>query len=265
MDFTCKACWVLDGHKTPDPVGSMYAGVVSHESICIAFTYAALNGLNVCVADIRNTDLQAPSSQKDYIICGPEFGIVNVGKVALIHRALYGGKSAGKDFRNHLQSCMQHLHFKSYPADPDVWIQPAQKGYGSPCYNYVLLSDDDTLIISENAECILRDELGCYFQLKQESISSPQIYLGGHVWKVTLENGLRTWSFSVSQYVQAAIKNVEVHISNNATRQWKLPAKEMPLRATYRPELDLSPELGHEDVSYYQSLIGILHWIVELG
>ena len=32
-----------------------------------------------------------------------------------------------------------------------------------------------------------------------------------------------------------------------------------------RPELDFLPELGHEDASYYQSLIGVLCWIVELG
>ena len=30
--FTRKARWVLDGHKTNDPVGSKYAGVVSSES-----------------------------------------------------------------------------------------------------------------------------------------------------------------------------------------------------------------------------------------
>ena len=59
----------------------------------IAFTYAALNDLDVFAADIRNAYLQAPSSQKDYIICGPEFDLENVGKVALIHRALYGGKT----------------------------------------------------------------------------------------------------------------------------------------------------------------------------
>ena len=64
IDFTHKACWVLDGHKTPDPVGSMYAGVVSHESVCIIFMYAALNGLNACVADIRNAYLQALSSRR---------------------------------------------------------------------------------------------------------------------------------------------------------------------------------------------------------
>ena len=79
----------------PDPIGSTFAGVVSRESVRIAFTYIALNGLQVLTADIRNAYLQAPSFQKDYVVCGPEFGIENIGKVALIHRALYGGKSMG--------------------------------------------------------------------------------------------------------------------------------------------------------------------------
>ena len=80
MDFTRKARWVLDGHKTPDPVGSKYAGVVSRESVRIAFTYAALNDLDVCMADIRNAYLQSPTSQKHYIICGPEFGMAYFSK-----------------------------------------------------------------------------------------------------------------------------------------------------------------------------------------
>eukprot|EP00957_Ditylum_brightwellii_P098259 7486595-Ditylum_brightwellii.AAC.1 len=67
MDFTRKARWVLDGHKTPDPVESMYASVVSRESVRIAFTYAALNNLDVWAAVIQNAYLQAPSSQKHYI------------------------------------------------------------------------------------------------------------------------------------------------------------------------------------------------------
>ena len=122
MDFTTKARWILDGHKTTDPIGSTFAGVVSRKSVQIALTYAALNDLQVFVADIRNAYLQAPSSQKDYVVCGPEFGIENIGKVALIHRALYRGKSAGQDYRNHLRSCMHHLYFRPCPADPDVWM-----------------------------------------------------------------------------------------------------------------------------------------------
>ena len=85
IDFTRKARWVLDGHKTADASYSTFAGVVSRDSIWIALTYAALNELDVCAADIRSAYLQAPSSRKDYIICGEEFGLENVGQVALIY------------------------------------------------------------------------------------------------------------------------------------------------------------------------------------
>jgi hypothetical protein len=53
MDFTGKARWVLDGHITPNPIGSTYAGVVLRESVQIAFTYAALNGLDVFATEHR--------------------------------------------------------------------------------------------------------------------------------------------------------------------------------------------------------------------
>ena len=98
MDFTRKVRWVKDGHLTPDPETSSYAGVVSRVSVRIAFTYAALNDVNILAVDIRNAYFQAPSSEKHYIICGAEFGLENVGKKALILRALYGGKVAGRDF-----------------------------------------------------------------------------------------------------------------------------------------------------------------------
>eukprot|EP00957_Ditylum_brightwellii_P197404 15040036-Ditylum_brightwellii.AAC.1 len=80
MDFTKKARWVLNGHKTPDPVGSMYVGVVSRECVRIAFTYAALNNLDDWAADIKNAYLQVLPSQKHYIVCCVIFGLENVGK-----------------------------------------------------------------------------------------------------------------------------------------------------------------------------------------
>ena len=48
--------------EMPDPIGSTYAVtvVVSHERARIAFTYAALNGLDVFAADTHNAYLQAP-------------------------------------------------------------------------------------------------------------------------------------------------------------------------------------------------------------
>ena len=169
-------------------VGSKYAGVVSRESVQIAFTYAALNDHDVCMTDIRNAYIQSPTSQEHYIICGPELGMENVGKVAIMHRAVYGGKTSQRDCRNHLRSCMHFINFTSCPADPDVWMRPAIKSDGTKCYDYVLLYVDDALVVSENAESILRNELGRYFELKEESIEPPDHYLGGKVRKVQLEN-----------------------------------------------------------------------------
>jgi hypothetical protein len=37
-----------------------------------------------------------------------------------------------------------------------------------------------------------------------------------------------------------------------------------PMANGYRPEIDKSEELSPERVNYYQALIGILHWAVEL-
>jgi hypothetical protein len=89
MDFTRKARWVKDGHKSPDSTIASFAGVVSRESIRIGLTYAALLGLPVVGGDIQDAYLQAPSSEKHFIVCGPDFGTENVGRVALICRALY--------------------------------------------------------------------------------------------------------------------------------------------------------------------------------
>ena len=105
MDFTRKAKWVKDGHQTLDPKQFNYAGVVTQDSIRIALTYASLNDLEVTAADVQNTYLQALSLEKHYVICNDDFGIENRSKVALIRRALYGGKLAGRDYWIHI-GCM---------------------------------------------------------------------------------------------------------------------------------------------------------------
>ena len=150
MDGTFKARFVAAGCKTSDPEGSTYAGVVSRETVRLALLYASLNGLEVSSADILNAYLTAPSSQKLWTKCGPEFG-KDEGKRAIIKRALYGNKAAGRDFRNHLRSCMEHLGYSSCLADPDLWMRKAYKvETGEPYWEYTLLYVDDALCVSEN-------------------------------------------------------------------------------------------------------------------
>ena len=76
------------------------------------------------------------------------------------------------------------------------------------------------------------------------------VYLGSRVCKVQLENGVWAWSFSSSQYVQSAIKNVEEYIGRPENSHLKIPSKaETPLTTSYRPELDVSSELMPRDLT----------------
>ena len=226
MDFTRKARWVKNGHLTRNPTSSTFAGVVSRESIRILLTYAALNDLDVWATDIKSAYLQAPTSEKHFIICGPEFGPDREGRIAIITRALYGGKSAGSDYWKHMRSCMSLLNFTSCRGDPDVWRRPATKSDGSTYYEYICLYVDDCLVISEYPEQIIKNEIGKYWTLKPSSVGPPKIYLGNKVSKVTLENDVQCWLFSSAQYVHAAVDNVENYLRE---RNESLPKRQPPL------------------------------------
>ena len=116
----------------------------------------------------------------------------------------------------------------------------------------------------EEPEHFIREELGHRFTIKESSIGPPTQYLGNKVSKVELVNGVMCWSFSSSQYVQAACKNVDEYRARVGLRPLPTPTK-APWPSNYHPEADISPELSPSKASYYQSLIGILRWIVELG
>ena len=120
----------------------------------------------------------------------------------------------------------------------------------------VLLYVDDCLVISFEADKAL-SEIGKYFQLKPNSIGPPKIYLGGKVIKVTLPNGVQAWSFSATQYVREAVKNVEKFMSKHG---YTITSKKIgvPLPTSYCPELNGSKELDPEQASQYQSFIAVL-------
>lgn len=96
-------------------------------------------GLSVCAADIKNAYLQAPSSEKHFIICSEEWGLQNLDKRAIIDRAIYGSRVAGRDFWLHLRTCMEGIDFQSSKGDPDVWYRAATKSDGTEYYEYALL------------------------------------------------------------------------------------------------------------------------------
>ena len=120
----------------------------------IALFLAGLMDLEVKTADIENAYITAPNAEKIYTVLGPEFG-ADEGKITFIVRALYGLKSAGASFCNHLADCMHHLGFKPCLTDPDLWMLATVRPDGFKFYAYVLVYVYNVKVIHHNALSIL--------------------------------------------------------------------------------------------------------------
>ena len=113
MDFTRKARFVAGGHVTDPPECLTYSSVVSRETVRIVFLLAALNDLDICAADISNAYLNADCAERIYTVAGKEFGPKLQGKVLIVPRVLYGLKSSGVAWRQHLSSSIKDMGFTS--------------------------------------------------------------------------------------------------------------------------------------------------------
>jgi len=262
--FRRKCRLVAGGHMIETPPHVTYAGVVSRDTVRIAFMMAALHDLEVKACDIENAYLTAPANEKVWTLMGPEFGAELHGKAALIVRALYGLPAAGAAFRNHLADCMRHLGYTPSKADPDLWMkEEVRPDDGFKYWSYILLYVDDALCINHNAESELY-KLDKYFKMKKGSIGDPDIYLGAKMSKVTLSNGVEAWSASPSKYVQESVKNTEEWCKKH--RSHGLPKKcRAPWPTNYHSEICESPALNETDAHYFQTQIGVLQWVNELG
>ena len=75
FDGRKKSRLVAGGHRAPDvPENEIYSGVVSIETIRVAFVLAAMNNLDVCAADVSTAFLYGKTREKVYVISGEEFG-----------------------------------------------------------------------------------------------------------------------------------------------------------------------------------------------
>ena len=138
---------VAGGHKTSTPSSLTYSSVVSRDSVRVALTVAALNGLKVLACEIQNAYLTATCREKIWTVAGPEF-VADCGKRMIVVRALYGLKSFGAAFRALLAKHLHDMGYKSSYADPDVYMRPAIKPDGFKYWEYLLAYVDDCCSIS---------------------------------------------------------------------------------------------------------------------
>jgi hypothetical protein len=231
----------------------------------LALTIATRNALQVKVGDVLNAYIMAPVTEKVWTVLGPEFG-QDASKITIIVHALYGLKSAGAAFRAHLASFMRQMGYTSCKADPELWLKAeTQPDDNFRYYAYILCYVDNILVIHHDAMSIL-DKINGYMPLKPTLFGDPDIYLGAKLRQTQLANGIWAWGLSLSKYVAQAVKNCANHLKEELNGRYTMPSKaDNPFPTDYSPELDTSEPLDAEYSLFYQHLIGIMRWVVELG
>ena len=110
------------------------------------------------------------------------------------------------------------------------------------------------------------------YTIQDKTIGPPKSYLGSDIGKIKYDDGSFAWTMSSNSYVKEAVSNVQKQLKEDGYMYHKFQsdmskstAKQPFSTLTYRPELDTSLECNAAQMQYYQNLIGVLRWIVELG
>ena len=270
FDGRRKARLVAGGHKTPHvSPEEVYSGVVSMDTIRLAFVLASMNNLEVCAADISTAFLYGKTREKVYVVAGKEFG-KHAGKRMIIEGGLYGLKTSAARFHEECAAKLRSMGFRPSRADYDLWIK--NKG---DHYEYVATYVDDILVFSRDPMKIIK-EVQTKFTLKD--IGKPEYYLGGnfhtvrnidlketdndekghHLSRKWLKEDIKT-AFSARTYVQQSIKKLEGMMG------YEFRLEKSPMLESLHPEIDESALLDPESHSKFRSLIGCANWLVTLG
>ncbi len=183
-----------------------------------------------------------------YIIAGPEFG-EQEGHFLIIIKALYGLKSSGLRWHERFADILRKMKFFPSKAEPDIWMRDM-----GDHYEYIAVYVDDLLIISKNPKAIV-DTLCNDHDFKVKGTGPITYHLGCDFFRD--EEG--KLCYAPKRYVQKMLKNY-TRIFGGFPE-----LAHSPLAKGDHPEMDTSELLGPTETNMYQSLIGALQWVIQLG
>ena len=247
-DGRYKARLVAGGHLTSIPDDSIYSGVVSLKGIRLITFLGRLNNLKIFSTDIGNAYLEADTKEKVYIIAGSEFGELE-GHTLIINKALYGLRSSGLRWHEHLADSLRAMGFNMAKAEDDIWMRRKGKKY-----EYVASYVDDLCIVAKQPELIIQHLQDiCKYKLKG---TGPIKYHLGCDYFFDDDDNL---CYAPRKYIGKLIEDY-THIFGHKPKQyWS------PLEQGDHPETDTSEELDENGTKQYQSMIGSLQWAISLG
>ena len=243
-----KARLVAGGHLTETPIDSVYSSVVSLRGIRILAFLGELNGLKVWSTDIGNAYLETYTKEKVYIVAGPEFGD-REGHVLIISKALYGLHSSGLRWSERLADVLRSMGYFPSKAEKDIWMR--DKG---DHYEYIAVYVDDLMFASRDPASIVK-KLVEDFKFKLKGTGPTEFHLGCDFFRD--EEGVLC--YAPKKYIEKILENYR-----RIFGQWP-KALHSPLVDGDHPELDTSELLNETDQKIYQSLIGALQWVIQIG
>jgi hypothetical protein len=109
---------------------------------------------------------------------------------------------------------------------------------------------DDILVLSHCCKQVMQ-MIEKVYRIKDPP-AKPEIYLGANIseWSIS---GEKMWAMSSRHYINEAIRCLEVELQKSGQQLVGKPST--PMTPGYRPELDVSPLLEPDQVSYFMSLI----------
>ena len=188
------------------------------------------------------------TKEKVYIVAGPEFGD-REGHVLIISKALYGLHSSGLRWSERLADVLRSMGFFPSMAEKDIWMR--DKG---DYYEYIAVYVDDLLIASKDLKAII-DSLVNEHKFKLKGTGAIEFHLGCDFFRD--ENGVLC--YAPKKYIQKILENYR-----RIYGTWPKPASS-PLVNGDHPELDTSELLDEDGQKIYQSLIGALQWVIQIG
>jgi hypothetical protein len=243
-----KARLVAGGHLTETPIDSVYSSVVSLRGIRMLTFIAELNDMELWATDIGNAYLESYTREKVYIIAGPEFGDKE-GHTLIISKALYGLRSSGLMWSQRFADVLREMNFFPSKAEKDIWMRDM-----GDHYEYIAVYVDDLMIVSRNPLAIITELEGPYtFKLK--GTGPIEFHLGCDFFRD--EDGVMC--YAPRKYIEKMIDNY-VRIFGQKPKE-----ATSPLTKGDHPEVDTTELLDYEATKIYQSLIGALQWVVQIG
>ena len=204
--------------------------------------------MKIWSTDIGNAYLETHTKEKVYIIAGPEFGY-REGHVLIVSKALCGLHSSGLRWSERLADVLREMGYFTSKCEKYIWMRDK----GDHC-EHIAVHVDDLMIASKDPEAIVKILVEKY-QFKLKGTGPTEFHLGCDFFSD--EEGVLC--YAPKKYIEKILENYR-----RIYGTWPKPATS-PLTTGDHPELDTSELLNEDDQKIYQSLIGALQWVIQIG